>query len=295
MRSACLTLLLLALVLPVLAQAPPATPAEWKPVEAALHRSGAMQPGDVLKFGLPRSDLKVDVGGVPVATGVALGAWAAFKKMGDHAVVMGDLVLTESEVAPVMEKLQAGGFQITALHNHLLGESPRLLYMHYLGSGDAAKLAETLAAALKETGTPAPAANPAAPPRFSLEVEKIDEVMGRKGTGGRILLQFGIPRAEKIEEGGMEIPPAMGVATGINFAPTGTGTAEISGDFVLLGSEVNPVIRALREHGIAVTAVHSHMLDEQPRLFFLHFWANDDAVKLARGLRAAVDVTNSKK
>jgi biotin operon repressor len=295
MKSAALAVAFWLCILPAAAQAPPATPEEWKPVEAALHRSGSMQPGDVFKFGLPRSDLKVSVGGVPVATGVALGAWAAFKKMGDHAVVMGDLVLAEGEVAPVMKTLQQGGFQITALHNHLLGESPRVLYMHYLGSGDAAKLAETLAAALKQTGTPAPAAHPATPPKFSLDVEKIDEALGRKGSGGAALLQFGVPRTEKIEEGGMEVPPAMGVATGINFAPTGASTAEISGDFVLLGSEVNPVIRALHQHGIEVTAVHSHMLDEQPRLFFLHFWAEGDAVQLARGLRAALDATNSKK
>ncbi len=294
MKSAAFAVALLLCALSAAAQGPPVTPAEWKPVEAALHRSGSLQPGDVFKFGFPRSDLKVSVGGVPVATGVALGAWAAFKNERGHAMVMGDLVLTESEVAPVMKKLQEGGFEITALHNHLLGESPRILYMHYLGMGDAAKLAETLAAALHETGTPA-AAPKAAAPKFSLPVEKIDEAMGRKGSGGPGLLQFGIPRAEKIEEGGMEVPPAMGVATGINFAPTGASTAEISGDFVLQASEVNPVIRALREHGIAVTAVHSHMLTEQPRLFFLHFWANDDPLKLAAGLRAALDLTNSKR
>ena len=294
MRPAAFAVALLLCALSAAAQAPPPTPAEWHAVEAALHRSGSLQPGDVFKFGFPRSDLKVSVGGVPVATGVALGAWAAFKNVGGHAVVMGDLVLTESEVAPVMKKLQEGGFQITALHNHLLGESPRVMYMHYLGSGDAAKLAQTLATALKETGTPA-AAPKAAAPNFSLPVEKLDQAMGRKGNGGPALLQFGIPRAEKIEENGMEVPPAMGVATGINFAPTGASTAEASGDFVLLASEVNPVIRALHQHGIAVTAVHTHMLTEQPRLFFLHFWANGDAVQLARGLRAAVDVTNSKK
>jgi len=306
MKAVIPALALLLGLLPAAAQTPSATPDEWKPVEAALHRSGSLQPGDVFKFGFPRSDLKVSVGGVPVVTGVALGAWAAFKKMGDHTVVMGDLVLTESEVTPVMKKLQEGGFQITALHNHLLGESPRVLYMHYLGSGDAAKLAETLAAALKETGTPAGGydrtvhvahldAHQAAASAPALDVEKIEATLGRKGSGGPALLQFGIPRAEKIEEDGMEVPPAMGVATGINFAPTGANTAQVSGDFVLLASEVNPVIRTLHEHGIAVTAVHSHMLDEQPRLFFLHFWANDDAVKLARGLRAALDVTNSKK
>lgn len=295
MRTVHLMLLLVALALPAVAQAPPATPAEWKPVEEALHRSGSMQPGDVFKFGLPRSDLKVSVGGVPVATGVALGAWAAFKNTGGHTMVMGDLVLTEKEVTPVMKKLQAGGFQITALHNHLLGESPHVMYMHYLGMGDGAKLAEALAAALKETATPAAAPKPATPPKSSLDVEKINEAMGRKGNLSGTVLQFGIPRAEKIEENGMEVPPSMGVATGINFGPTGEHTAEISGDFVLIGSEVNPVIRALHEHGIEVTAVHSHMLDEQPRLFFLHFWANGDPVKLATGLRAALELTNSKK
>ena len=210
-------------------------------------------------------------------------------------MVMGDLVLTEDEVAPVMAKLQQGGIQITAVHNHILHESPRVMYMHIGGSGNATRLAKAIHDALSATGTPreSPAGSPQ---KLDLDTAKLDQAMGRKGTdtGGGVY-QFGVPRAETIHDHGMTVPPSMGVATGINFQSTGGGKAAITGDFVLLAGEVNPVIEALRDHGIQVTALHSHMLDEEPRLFFMHFWANGDAVKLAQGLRAALDKTNSKK
>jgi len=273
----------------------PETPAEWKPVEQAMGRPGAMQPGDVFKFSMPRGDLKVTVNGVAIQPGLALGSWAAFQKAGKDAIVMGDLVLTDAEVEPVMKKLLEGGIDPTALHNHLLHESPRVLYMHIYGRGDAVRLAQAIHDALALTKTPPAAApgNPAAAPSF--DVRQVEQILGYKGTINGSLLQFGIPRTEKIAEHGMEVPPAMGLATGINFQPTGRGRAAITGDFVLLGSEVNPVIRALRQNGIEVTAVHSHMLMEEPRLFFLHYWAIDDALKLAHGLRAALDQTNSGK
>jgi hypothetical protein len=272
------------------------TVSTWKPVEAALGRSGSMQPGDVFKFGMPRSDLKVTVDGTPIKAGLALGSWLAFKKDGDQAMVMGDLVLTEAEVQPVMLKLQQSGIDETAVHNHLLHDSPPIKYMHISGHGDPVKLAAALKDALALTGTPA-AATPSAAPAADLAIDAagVDEALGRKGknTGG--IYQFSIPRAEAIRDMGTDIPPSMGTATAINFQPTGNGHAAITGDFVLIASEVNPVIRALRAGGIEVTAIHNHMLTEQPRLFFMHFWANDDAVTLARGLRAALDKTNSAK
>jgi hypothetical protein len=270
-----------------------ATPAEWKDVEDAIGRPGQAQPGDVIRFGLPRKDLHVTLDGVEVKAGFALGSWVAFKKDGATAMVMGDLVLTQDEVEPVMLKLQQGGIEQSALHNHLLGETPHVMYMHVQGHGDAVKLAKTIHDAIALTKTPAPDAAPSQPTDLGIDQKQIEQALGRNGKVNGGVLQFGVPRSEKITDSGMEIPPAMGVATAINFQSTGSGKAAITGDFVLLGSEVNPVIRALRENGIEVTAIHSHMLMEEPRLFFVHFWANDDAVKLAKGLKAALDKTNS--
>jgi len=286
----------LTLLAAISAHAQQPAPSEWKPVEDALSRKGSTQPGDVFKFGMPRSDLKVTVAGTPIKAGLALGSWLAFKKVGDGAIVMGDLVLIESEVEPVMMKLQQEGIEQTALHNHLLNENPRVMYMHVAGHGDPGKLASALKDALALTKTPAavPAAA-SAQQNLGIDVAQIDKTLGFQGKNNNGIYQFSIPRAEAIHDMDTEIPPSMGTATAINFQPTGNGRAAITGDFVLIGREVNPVIRALRDNGIQVTAVHSHMLTEEPRLFFMHFWANDDAAKLAQGLRAALDKMNVKK
>jgi hypothetical protein len=270
------------------------TPAEWQVVEDAVGKSGSMQPGDVFKIGLPRNDLVVTVRGVTLNPVLALGSWIAFKKSGNMAMVMGDLVLTEGEVGPVMWSLQESGIDTTALHNHLLDESPPVMYMHISGQGDPLKLGEAIHRALSYTKTPlqGPAATlKRTEPR--VDMHQLELALGRTGKENSGVYQFSIPRAEKIIDGEMELPPAMGVATAINFQPTSEMRAAVAGDFVLIASEVNPLIRALRENGIAVTALHSHMLNESPRLFFMHFWANDDAVKLARGLRLALNKTNS--
>ena len=274
----------------------PAT-SDWKAVEAAMARPGQVQAGDVMRFGMPRKDLHVMVGGVAVKPGLALGSWAAFKRVGDSAMVMGDLVLTEEEVAPVMRKLQEQGMEITAVHNHLIAESPHVVYMHISGHGDALKLAGAVHDAVALTKTPGPDAPgaPSASEALGIDQKKIEDTLGHLGKVNGGILQIGVPRAEVVTENAMVVPPTMGVATSLNFQPTGEGKAAITGDFVLLGKEVNPVMKALRENGIDVTAVHSHMLMEEPRLFFMHFWANDDALKLARGLRAALDLTNSAK
>ena len=270
--------------------------ADWKAVGQALGKEGSMQPGDVYKVSLPRSDLKVMAGGVQIKPALALGSWVAFKKMGDAAMVMGDLVLTEDEVTPVMTKLQEGGVEQTALHNHVLHESPRVMYMHIGAHGDPVRVAKAIhdALALSKTPMTAPAAAPGGggDQNLGIDTKQLDQLMGQAGKVNGGVYQFSIPRAESVTDGGMEVPPSMGLATAINFQPTGGGRAAITGDFVLVASEVNPVIRALRENGIEVTALHSHMLTEQPRLFFMHFWANDDAQKLARGLRAALDKMN---
>jgi hypothetical protein len=270
----------------------PAT-AEWTVVDAAMGRAGQDQPDGTHKYALPRKDMNVTVDGVQIKAGLALGSWVAFKSTSQgNAMAMGDLVLAEDEVAPVMAELQSGGIEITALHNHLLGETPRAMYMHIHGMGNAASIAKTIHQAIGKTKTP-DAGAPTAPPELDIDTKQIDQILGHGGKNNGGIYQVGVPRAEHITEGGMAIPNSMGVATALNFQPTGGGKAAITGDFVLLAKEVNPVIKALRENGIAVTALHSHMLQEQPRLFFMHFWANDDALKLAKGLRAALDRTNS--
>jgi hypothetical protein len=294
-KTGLLTLLqLLVLCCTAVAQTAPAAN-DWKAVEQALGRPGQLQGDGAYKFGLPRGDLKVTVDAVQVKPALALGSWVAFSSPDHDAMVMGDLVLAEDEVSPVMLALQENGLQITALHNHVLHETPRVMYMHIAGHGDAVKLAGSVKQVIALTKTPAPAQPPGTPPALDLDTAAIDQTLGAKGKVNGGVYQVGVPRAEKITEAGMSIPGSMGLATALNFQPTGGGKVAITGDFVLLGSEVNPVIKALRQNGIQVTAIHSHMLQEEPRLFFMHFWANDDAVKLAKGLRAALDQTNSKK
>jgi hypothetical protein len=275
----------------------PSNANDWKQVEQAMGRPGQIQPGDVIKFGMPRKDLSVVLDSVNINPGLALGSWAAFKRDGGGAMVMGDLVLTEDEVEPVMMKLQEGGIHESAVHNHLLGESPHVMYMHIASHGDPVQMAKAVHDALALTKTPGPDAAPVAPSTVELgfDQKQVEQILGHTGKINGGVLQIAVPRAETITDSGMTVPPSMGVATALNFQPTTSGKAAITGDFVLLGSEVNPVIKALRQNGIGVTALHSHMLMEEPRLFFMHFWANDDAVKLAKGLRAALDKTNSAK
>jgi Domain of Unknown Function (DUF1259) len=275
----------------------PSNANDWKQVEQAMGRPGQIQPGDVIKFGMPRKDLNVVLDSVTIKPALALGSWAAFKRDSGGAMVMGDLVLTEDEVEPVMMKLQEGGIHESAVHNHLLGESPHVMYMHIASHGDPVQMAKAIHDALALTKTPGPDAAPATPSTVELgfDQKQVEQILGHAGKINGGVLQIAVPRTETVTDSGMTVPPSMGVATALNFQPTGNGKAAITGDFVLLGTEVNPVIKALRQNGIAVTALHSHMLMEEPRLFFMHFWANDDAVKLARGLRAALDNTNSTK
>ena len=270
---------------------------DWQKVDETLGRKPAVS-DDVHRYGFPRSDLSVTLDGVTIKPALALGGWVAFKPGHGGAMVMGDLVLLETEINPVMAKMIANGLEITAIHNHLLRASPATFYMHVAGHGDPVKLAAAIHDALAESKTPLTVAAPASPPpAVDLDTAKLDQIIGSKGQANGGVYQFNVKRRDPITQDGMPLTPVapMGVAIGINFQPTGRGKAAITGDFVLTGDEVNPVILALRTHGIEVTALHSHMLDEQPRLFFMHFWANDDAVKLAEGLRAALDKTASTK
>jgi hypothetical protein len=278
--------------LPLLASialtAPALAAPDWGRVGQALGKSGAVQAGGVYRVGFPRTDLKVSLDGVALRTGFAFGGWVAFQPMGDQAMVMGDLVLTQEEITPVMRKLVDGGLQITAVHNHLLRAEPMTLYMHIEGHGDPVTLARAIHDGLAMSKTPfSPPPGTSTP--ANIDMLGIDRILGFRGQDNGGIYQVGIPRAQPVTEQGMALPPPMGSAIGINFQPTGFNTAAITGDFVLTAQEVNPVIGALKGASIEITALHSHMLQEEPRLFFMHFWANDDALKLARGLRAALD------
>jgi hypothetical protein len=271
---------------------------DWKAVETAIGRAGAPQADHVYRFNFPRSDLRVNAGGVRLKPAFALGGWVAFKAhgVGMHgpaAMAMGDLVLTERELSPVMSRLLQGGIEITAIHHHVIRENPRILYMHIHALANPVDIAQTIRAAIALTKTPPPA--PAATEKaIGIDTAAIARVLGYTGRVNGGVYQVSVPRADTIRERDFEIPPTMGLATAINFQPTGAGKAAIIGDFVMKANEVDAVMRALRTNGIEVTSLHSHLLNEEPRLFFMHFWANDDPVKLARGLRAALDRTNSK-
>ncbi len=285
------------LVLAALSQiAGPARASEpWEDaIAAALGKPGTEMPGGVYRVGFPRTDLKVVLDGVAVKPTLALGSWVAFMRHGNEVMLMGDLVLTDDEVNPVMKRLLEGGLSITALHNHLLRATPHTMYMHVGGMGDGAKLAATLHAALALSHTPfpsaptAPAATVAPAPALEIDTAALDQALGHKGKVNGGVYAFSIPRAVVPSAGGMTLPEAMGSAIAINFQPTGGGKAAIAGDLVLTADEVNPVLRSLRANGIEVTALHNPMLDDEPRLFFMHFGANDDASKLARALADAL-------
>jgi hypothetical protein len=263
---------------------------DWQKVDDAMGRKAAVS-GDVHRYGFPRSDLSVTLDGVTIRPALALGGWVAFKPAHGGAMAMGDLVLLETEINPVMLKLIEGGLEITAVHNHVLRANPATFYMHVGGHGDPVKMAAVIRDALSASKTALTAPAGGAPPPIDLDTAQLDQIIGVKGQNNGGVYQFAVPRRDPVSEGGMQLAPVgpMGVAEAIGFQPTGGGKAAITGDFVLTTDEVNPVIKALRSNGIEVTALHSHMLDEQPRLFFCHFWANDDSVKLAKGLRAALD------
>jgi hypothetical protein len=290
MRNACVLLLSGALVASVAGAH--AQDVDWRQVDTAFGRTAAAVAGDVHRYGFPRTDLSVTLDGVAIKPALALGGWIAFKPMRGDAMAMGDLVLLEPEINPVMTKMIENGIEITAVHNHLLRANPPTFYMHVGGHGDPVKLATAIRNALVASKTPlgTPAAA-APPPAIDLDTARLDQIIGVKGQANGGVYQFGVPRRDSIKMAGTPLAPAgpLGLATGIGFQPTGGGKAAITGDFVMTTEEVNPVIKALRANNIEVTALHSHMLDEEPRLFFMHFWANDDAIKLAQGLRAALD------
>lgn len=258
-------------------------------IEREIGKAGESK-GDVYKISFPRSDLSVTVDGVKVKPGLALGSWMALRSTGETTIVDGDLVLTEDEVFPVLRELQQQGLTVTAIHNHLLHELPRIMYLHFWGEGDAAKLAGNLKQALRRTKTPLTDSTDE-PPKAEdgFDTDQIQRALGQNGTFKRGVLHVSVPRPEKITEHGIELPPSMGMATAMNFQAAGDGKVAATGDFVMIGEEVNRVSRALAEHGIKVTALHNHLLHDSPDLLFMHFWAHDTPEKVAQGLKAGLD------
>ena len=262
---------------------------DWAAVAKAMGKAGTEMPGGVYRIGLPRSDLHVQLGDIELKPTFALGSWVAFAPMGDEAMVMGDLVLTEDEIEPVMKSLLDNGIEISALHNHLFHAAPATFYMHIGGTGNPVNMANAIHTALQLSKTPSTAASPpATPPTIDLDTAAIDAALGAKGMIAGGVYQVGVPRAEPSKAMGMAVTGPLGGAEAINFQPLGGGRAAITGDFILIAKEVNPVLRALRGNGIDVTAIHNHMLNDRPRMFFVHFWAHNDLPKLLTGLKAAL-------
>lgn len=290
-RLTLLTVIISATLAPraVSAQSAPAG-LDTAAIDKAIGRSGTAMAGDVYRVAFPRGDLKVTVGSVAVKPGLALGGWAAFKAGGGSgAVAHGDLVLLEGEVNPVISALQQHGFDITALHNHILGATPQVMYLHFWGHGPAPELAAALKEAIGLTKTPMPAAAAAtAAAGDDLPADAIQQAIGLKGSVTNGVLALSQPRPETIQMMGVTLPPSMGMATAINFQSAGNGKVAATGDFVMQADEVNKVARALRQNGISITALHNHMLHGTPELYFMHFWGEGEATQVAGGLRQAL-------
>jgi hypothetical protein len=262
---------------------------DWHAIESTLGRAGLPQPAGVMRFNFPRSDLDVHIGDVKIVPALALGGWVAFMPAGTNVIAMGDLVLTIPEVAAVSKALQQGGVEITAEHNHLIGEDPRIMYLHIMATGSAASIATAIHDALAMSGTPMTMATAAPVPlKFSLDTAALAKAFGVAGKVNGGVYQSSIPRKTPVMIGAMTIPPSMGLATVINVQPIDSTMAVATGDFVLTMDQVTPVVRALTSHGVTVTAVHSHLMGSQPELRFVHFWAKDTSTHVIEALAAAV-------
>jgi hypothetical protein len=247
----------------------------------------------VFKVSVPRTDLQVTAAGVKIPPSMGLTSWAAFEGSPGHAMVMGDLVLAEDQVNPVMSVALDSGLEVTALHNHFFWESPRVMFMHIGGKGDEQALASAVGkvfAKVKETAggrgeTPTAHIDPA---RSSLDASKIDAALGVKGKLDQGVYKVTVGRTTRMH--GADAGNAMGVNTWAAFAGS-DDRAVVDGDFAMLETELQPVLKALRGAGIDIVAIHQHMTGEQPRILFLHYWGVGSTQELARGLRAALDRT----
>ena len=255
-------------------------------IAKAMGKEGDLT-GEMYRVSFPRSDLTVKVGNVVIKPALALMSWAAFVKSGNTAITYGDLVLLDDEINPVISKLEERGIELSALHNHLLHENPRIMYIHFVGRGNEVEMAKGIWEALALTKSPlvSTPASQEAKPELAKEIERI---IGYEGTMGGGVFHITVPRNDvHVHAMDAAIPGSMGMNTPLNFQFDGKNAA-INGDFMLLPAELNPVIKVLRANGIEVASVHNHMLDDEPRMIYMHFWAYGDAVDLAKGLKAAL-------
>jgi len=260
-------------------------------IAKAIGKEGDLT-GEMYKVSFPRSDVSVRVGNVAIKPALSLIAWAAFIKSGNTAVTYGDLVLLEDEVNPVISKLEERGLELSALHNHLLHETPRIMYIHFVGRGDEVEMAKGIREGLALTKSPlvSTASGPETKPEIATEIERI---IGYQGSMGGDVFHITVPRNDiHVATMGAMVPGSMGMNTPFNFQLDGKNAA-INGDFMLRPAELNPVIKVLRANGIEVASIHNHLLDNEPQLVFMHFWAYGDAVGLAKGLKAALDRVGS--
>jgi hypothetical protein len=255
-------------------------------IAKAIGKEGDLT-GEMYKVSFPRSDLTVKAGNLVIKPALALVNWAAFMKSDNTAITYGDLVLLEDEINPVISKLEDSGIELSALHNHLLHETPRVMYIHFVGRGDEVEMAKGIREALAVTKTPL-GSTPSGPETKPDLAKEIEGIIGYEGSMGGGVFHINVPRNDiHVAAMGTAIPGYMGMNTPLNFQLDGKNAA-INGDFILRPAEVNPVIKVLRTNGIEIASVHNHMLDEEPRLIFLHFWAYGEAVDLAKGLKAAL-------
>ncbi len=287
----------LLLTLPALAQARRETSPQrgvWKQIDDLLGRKGNQESPGVWKYDLTRDDLHVKLNGAEIKPELALDGWLTFQNRPQKTRVMGELVLTADEVNPVIAKLHEGGVHVMALHNHLIGESPEVMYLHIMSEGEPLAVARAVQSALVLTKLPQHESEQKESLQ-GLDVAQIQRIIGgEKETSGSVL-ELTVGRRDRITDLGAPIPPAMEVESEAKFQSTGNGQALMYGEIVLTASEVAPVLRSLEQNGIKIMAVHNHMLTEQPRIFFVHCLGQGDAIKLARAMRATLDLTNSEK
>lgn len=282
-----LTVIILAPTHPAFAQAP-SLGAAWDSVARTLQAPGTLT-GGYYRYNLPRRDLTLRIGDVTVSPSLALGSWAGFSNDPANTVMMGDLVLTDTELKPVQAALVSQGISITAVHNHLVGGTPQITYMHFHAEGIATRLAARLDSVVARTGTPRPVTAPAAQP-LRVDTALVFRTLGTTGRAqGGVAQVTLILVPGDVTMNGRVVTPAQGYGSPINLQMVDAARAVATGDLTVLGAAVDPVTTALARHGITVTAVHTHLIDERPALYYIHFWADGPVGEVLSGLRAAVD------
>lgn len=281
--------------------APTSLSTDWHSgVDKVFGSRGEMK-GRVVKFTFPRSDLDVRMAGMAIEPAFGLTSWVAFQPTGTgEAIMMGDLVATTGEVKAITDKALKEGISISAIHRHIIGETPQVSYIHIGGTGDPTTLARKVKSVLEATGTPLTPAISEAPAvrgeqgAASTDWSKVENILGRSGEvkAGGDVITFMFPRRERVKDMGVELQPAMGIGSAIYFQAAGDKTLA-SGDFALIGSEVEPVMKTLADNGFTVSALHTHMINESPKLYYMHFFGEGDRLKLAKGLRTALEQTSS--